>query len=234
MHQAKKVQNEYWGNAPCILNLTKLTIKGKFSTTHWAKKKKTLLGQTANLKVMLKETRQATYVRRNIAARSRNHCYRGTAISITYSESVFVALSIHHAKRLNRVILLSVVCPALPYLSTLSQKQHDFRRKKKKQSNINCVEIKMPTRCNRWFFITKLIVRSTCFGHHYAHHQELKSIIQVVAACDTLCYGLQLQHPANRTHNLKFHTTPTTSRPKHQVPQVATTCIILLSSWWWA
>jgi len=23
---------------------------------------------------------------------------------------------------------------------------------------------------------------STCFGHHYAQHQELKSIIQVVAA----------------------------------------------------
>jgi len=27
-------------------------------------------------------------------------------------------------------------------------------------------------------FIADLIVLSTCFGHHYAHHQELKSIIQ--------------------------------------------------------
>ena len=27
-------------------------------------------------------------------------------------------------------------------------------------------------------FIAYLIARSTCFGHHYAHHQELKSIIQ--------------------------------------------------------
>ena len=27
-------------------------------------------------------------------------------------------------------------------------------------------------------FIADLIVCSTCFGHHYAHHQELKSIIQ--------------------------------------------------------
>ena len=35
----------------------------------------------------------------------------------------------------------------------------------------------MPTRCNR-FFIADLIACSTCFGHHYAHHQELKSIIQ--------------------------------------------------------
>ena len=26
--------------------------------------------------------------------------------------------------------------------------------------------------------IADLIASSTCFGHHYAHHQELKSIIQ--------------------------------------------------------
>jgi hypothetical protein len=29
------------------------------------------------------------------------------------------------------------------------------------------------------FFIADLIACSTCFGHHYAHHQELESIIQV-------------------------------------------------------
>jgi len=27
-------------------------------------------------------------------------------------------------------------------------------------------------------FIADLIACSSCFGHHYAHHQELKSIIQ--------------------------------------------------------
>ena len=27
-------------------------------------------------------------------------------------------------------------------------------------------------------FIADLITCSTCFGHHHAHHQELKSIIQ--------------------------------------------------------
>ena len=32
-------------------------------------------------------------------------------------------------------------------------------------------------------FIADLIACSTCFGHHYAHHQDLESIIQVVAAC---------------------------------------------------
>ena len=35
----------------------------------------------------------------------------------------------------------------------------------------------------KMIFIADLIACSTCFGHHYAHHQELDSIIQVVAAC---------------------------------------------------
>jgi translation initiation factor 6 (eIF-6) len=50
----------------------------------------------------------------------------------------------------------------------------------------------MPTRCNTSFFIANLIVCSTCFVHYYAHHQELKSIIQVVAACGIWCFGLQV------------------------------------------
>ena len=36
-------------------------------------------------------------------------------------------------------------------------------------------------------FIADLIVCSTCSGHHYAHYQELESIIQVVAACGFWC-----------------------------------------------
>jgi len=34
----------------------------------------------------------------------------------------------------------------------------------------------MPTRCNT-VFIADLIACWTCFEHHYAHHQQLKSII---------------------------------------------------------
>ena len=40
--------------------------------------------------------------------------------------------------------------------------------------------------------ITDLIAYSTCFGHHYAHHQELESIIKVVAACGIWCFGFQV------------------------------------------
>ena len=36
-------------------------------------------------------------------------------------------------------------------------------------------------------FIADLIACSTCFWHHYAHQQELESIIKVVAACCIWC-----------------------------------------------
>jgi len=36
----------------------------------------------------------------------------------------------------------------------------------------------MPTRSKTEVFIADLIACSACFGHHYAHHQELKSIIE--------------------------------------------------------
>ena len=41
-------------------------------------------------------------------------------------------------------------------------------------------------------FIADLIACSTCFGHHYAHHQELECIIQVVAACRIWCLVFKL------------------------------------------
>jgi hypothetical protein len=41
-------------------------------------------------------------------------------------------------------------------------------------------------------FIADLIACSICFGHHYAHHQELESIIQVVVAFGVWCFGFQV------------------------------------------
>jgi hypothetical protein len=65
-------------------------------------------------------------------------------------------------------------------------------------------------------FIADITACSTCFGHHYAHHQDLESIIQVVAAYGIWYFGFQvvgmvlLEQPANRTHNPQLHTIPTT------------------------
>jgi hypothetical protein len=42
------------------------------------------------------------------------------------------------------------------------------------------------------FLIADLIACSTCFGHHYAHHQELETIIQLVAACGLWCLVFKL------------------------------------------
>ena len=44
-------------------------------------------------------------------------------------------------------------------------------------------------------FIADLIACSTCFRDHYAHHQELQSIIQLVAACRIWCFVLKLSVP---------------------------------------
>ena len=41
-------------------------------------------------------------------------------------------------------------------------------------------------------FIADLIACSTCFGHNYAHHQELENIIQVVAARGIWCFGFKV------------------------------------------
>jgi len=79
-------------------------------------------------------------------------------------------------------------------------------------------------------FIADFIACSTCFGHHYAHHQELESFIQVeLRVMCPVC-----RQPANRTRNPQLHTIPTTWKPKHQIPQAATIYIILSSSCWWA
>jgi hypothetical protein len=42
------------------------------------------------------------------------------------------------------------------------------------------------------FFIADLIACSTCFRHHYAHHRELESIIQLVAGSGLWCLVFKL------------------------------------------
>ena len=50
-------------------------------------------------------------------------------------------------------------------------------RQEKYEYTVYYVEIKCLLDATE-VFIADLIACSTCFGHHYAHHQELKNIIQ--------------------------------------------------------
>ena len=96
----------------------------------------------------------------NIKAFSLNHCGSVKAIRITYSECVFlcisVALVIRHAVRMRRVILSCVACPALPYFPTLSHKRHDFMKNVTEREM--CVLI-FSTNSSQTFFILSRIER---------------------------------------------------------------------------
>ena len=61
----------------------------------------------------------------------------------------------------------------------------------------------------KMIFIADLIACSTCFGHHYAHHQELEIIIQVVAAAAARKPDTQRSAP-HHTDNLKTKAPNTT------------------------
>ena len=59
----------------------------------------------------------------------RNHCFRGKAKSITHSEFVFLALVIQRAMGMCHSVIYGL--PSSTIIFTLSNKQHDFRKKKK-------------------------------------------------------------------------------------------------------
>jgi hypothetical protein len=69
------------------------------------------------------------YVQRNNEEPSRQHYCRGKAIGIIYSECVYAAVFILHAKCMHRAVLYSVLSIVVHYFSTLSHKRHDFHKK---------------------------------------------------------------------------------------------------------
>jgi hypothetical protein len=64
----------------------------------------------------------------NSEERSRNHRWRGKAVSVTHSECLSATLFMHHAMRMRRIIRPSLSYLALTYFSTLSHKRHEWGR----------------------------------------------------------------------------------------------------------
>jgi hypothetical protein len=85
-------------------------------------KEKNMKDQKQTLEVEQgKRTGRRTY-KRDIKARSQNHRWLGRAISITYSECVYVALVIWYVQRMLLNIASSVGGLAVLYFSILSHK----------------------------------------------------------------------------------------------------------------
>jgi hypothetical protein len=77
--------------------------------------------------------------KRNIYARSRNNCYRGRAISVTYSVCVSVALVIQHTKRMCHIVPCDLSDSRIPFPHYLINGTVFF--KKEVTEHITCVLI---------------------------------------------------------------------------------------------
>jgi len=97
----------------------------------------------------------------NIAARSRNHCYRGKAIIITYSECASVALAIQYAKSIRRISLLSAASPVLQYFSTLSHNRHHI------QETLLNININIKHKTCLFYFLYNFYLRHFSFPEEF-------------------------------------------------------------------
>ena len=68
--------------------------------------------------------------KRNIEARSRNHCRRGRAISIVYSECVSVAFVIQDAMRMRRITFVIRGLSGSTLFSHIISKRARYSKKK--------------------------------------------------------------------------------------------------------
>jgi hypothetical protein len=62
------------------------------------------------------------------------------AIRNAYCEPVFATLITQHTVRMHYIILSNLACLVVPNVSTISHKQHDFRKKKGYWALIDCFD----------------------------------------------------------------------------------------------
>ena len=157
---------------------------------------------------------------------------------------MFVALGIQHAMRMRHIVMCDLSESTI-FFSHYFTNGTIFGKWVIKFKKAWICGNKMLTRCNRWYLLQILLlaqhVSSTTMPIIRSSRVLYRWLLPVVFGglvfkLSVWCgaEGYVLQQPANRTHNPQLHTIQTTWKPKHQIPQAATTCIILSSSWWWA
>ena len=75
------------------------------------------------------------------------------------------------------------------------------------------------------FLFADLIACSTCFGHHYAHHQEFKSIIPWLLLVVIFAVVFQVATSILQTGRITLSSTPDQllEKPQQKIPHAATT-----------
>jgi hypothetical protein len=91
----------YWGSSVITVIMVRVRQPGIHGSI--TEKGDQIFHYARILQHNVKKDGQCRYKRNNEAC-SCDHCCCGEAISITYSECVFVALVIHHAVRMSRII----------------------------------------------------------------------------------------------------------------------------------
>jgi hypothetical protein len=110
-----------------------------------------------------KTTRQEMHVKSHNEKRSRNHCCRGKAISITYFEPAFIDLVTQYAKRMRLIILSSLACLTVPFFPHYITRWTIFRKKSL-----------LKTKCLPWFSKqllseTFLLLNSNSARYYHLH-----------------------------------------------------------------
>jgi len=106
---------------------SKVFVQGLMNSSRtYLKQKRTTYRKQLTNKILMQTITTGNVLSRKTQASSCEHCCCGKAMCVIYSECLFLALLIEHAKRMCNIILTSVASPALSYFSTLSHQQHNL------------------------------------------------------------------------------------------------------------
>jgi hypothetical protein len=142
-----------------------------------------------------------------------NYCCRGKAISITYSECMFVAVVsvIQHMKPMRHIILSSVAYPVIKYFSTLCHKRTIFVKKSYWTWNVSWFSLQLLSEEFIYFQKNSAIVTINAYTsscrvlvilvrcHWTLNFVDIFSKTQISNFVKIRAVGVELSHSCGRT-----------------------------------